>query len=415
MTQQCKVWFVPVDRFRGLCSQSYDPMTGTDECPVCVEPYMMDEVIDCGPCLTTDEFSPVYKIKTPFNPPTTKIDGGLYTLTRSASQTSGMGAPRNHTVTYNRYLYTLNWDDLSGLWNAPLVRIQKPADPYVSTPNGCYENVCTWVGQLTQVIGFRELPYVLYIGCSYPGAYDQFFRSQTKTRWPKSLVASPWNTSHNGYPCRFYSDIDAFYHFARATNSAGLKPSYLPDQTEKWPSGFDSLSSNPIQGYSKADYDLRYVDNGAPDYNSPCNQGPIQKAVRGIMNLNIRLSVFTTTGAKIFWRLSISHFYFEVYWATVKNNLSNIWEQIIPVYGGPEGIIPFEDAGKLLGPQPDNPNWLEPHVKGPYYYSTGRHEYSVNYRSDPMVCSGRGLVQLNQEPLNQTNPYPQSIIVKAGS
>ena len=38
MATVCKTWFVPENRFRGLCSQSYYPKTGTDECPICVQP-----------------------------------------------------------------------------------------------------------------------------------------------------------------------------------------------------------------------------------------------------------------------------------------------------------------------------------------------------------------------------------------
>ena len=50
MAVSCKTWFVPQDRFRGLCSQVYDPKTGTDECPICVKPAAAPAFISgsCG-------------------------------------------------------------------------------------------------------------------------------------------------------------------------------------------------------------------------------------------------------------------------------------------------------------------------------------------------------------------------------
>ena len=47
---QCKEWGVPEGFFQGLCSKMYDPLQGTDECPVCVSPFNV--VTDCDPCGT---------------------------------------------------------------------------------------------------------------------------------------------------------------------------------------------------------------------------------------------------------------------------------------------------------------------------------------------------------------------------
>ena len=45
---QCKEWGVPEGFFQGLCSKLYEPLQGTDECPVCVTPYNV--ITDCTPC-----------------------------------------------------------------------------------------------------------------------------------------------------------------------------------------------------------------------------------------------------------------------------------------------------------------------------------------------------------------------------
>lgn len=42
----CKEWAVPEGFFQGLCSKTYEPLQGTDECPVCVIPTMSPPVVN---------------------------------------------------------------------------------------------------------------------------------------------------------------------------------------------------------------------------------------------------------------------------------------------------------------------------------------------------------------------------------
>lgn len=57
----CKQWAVPEGFFRGLCSNTYEPLQGTDECPVCVTPTIVPGVCSlCGP-------KPPYAVKLTIN------------------------------------------------------------------------------------------------------------------------------------------------------------------------------------------------------------------------------------------------------------------------------------------------------------------------------------------------------------
>jgi hypothetical protein len=44
----CKEWAVPEGFFQGLCSKTYEPLQGTDECPVCVVPALQTAL--CSVC-----------------------------------------------------------------------------------------------------------------------------------------------------------------------------------------------------------------------------------------------------------------------------------------------------------------------------------------------------------------------------
>lgn len=430
MPEQCKVWFVPTDRFRGLCGQLYDPMTGTDECPVCVQPYMMDEVVDCGPCLTTDEFSPVYKIATSFNPPGSNLNGGLYSMTRSYTRPPNSTYYPNTTltVTYNRYLFTFNWDDFKKLWNSPLVRIQQPVSPPVQNQSECYENVCTWHRAVTQVIGCRSLPYK-DVNPSYPFKFESFFSGISKANWPQRLQASQWNTSTNGYPCAYYSAADPEYHLSVNTNS-GQKPMYTPDRNEKWPAGFGSLSGTSMKSFKFSNggnrslqgtqYELAYP--GIPN-----TSNMYKEALQGVMLTSVTLNANTTSqGAKLYWTMSITNRYYDLYWTIIFDTAFNRYLNYLPTWGGNTTILEPWQAYQLLGPQPNSLDWLHPHIgegqstPGDLALNSGYYEYTVNYKSDPMVCSARNLFTLTRinsggSPATTPSVFPNKLIIRAGS
>lgn len=432
MTQQCKTWFVPTDRFRGLCSQLYDPVTGTNECPVCVQPYMMDEVVDCGPCLTTDEFSPVYKIVTKFDPPGSNLDGGLYTMSRAWTN------PTTNTTTsvsYNRYLFTFNWDDLVKLWNSPMVRTQtlaKPKDPDSildqEDSENCYVNTCGWAKSITQVVGYNNLPMRRFNPGSAPQKNNNFFRGVTKSNWPQRITTSQWHPRYAGQSCSFYSAGDEEYHLS-VTTSQGQKPIYTPDRNERWPEGFGSLSGTPMKSFKfqtggngdwqKNPYGLAYpeVDNW------------LQKSgVQGVMTLHIGMAVFKVPYSnKIYWRFNIFNRYYEVCWMEIYDEWYGAYLPWLSTWGPPTNILLPEEAFAMLGPQPGNPDWLHPHQgeglysnnKGVPQITSFREEY-VQYKSDPMPCSSRNLFTVTRinsggSPARTPSVYPDKIIIKAGS
>lgn len=282
MTTICKTWLRDEDIFNPLCSQTFDPKTGTDECPICVSPVALSPPANCGGC-TGVLFPAMYKIKTPFKMSGAAGSGGSETII------SG-----KYTSTATVWNAGYGWDDAKELWESPLVRLESG----LGSP--CGKPTCNWVTSKEKIV------FALFSGWGLFTIPGQPFRSKPPivesvgssgtVKFPQRLRTWTGISGAEFTPCSIMacdaSSLNRDNSESFLTYGQTLSSSYaaitIPDIAKTWPSGYGSLSDKPV---AKGTAGLVSGPTGLRYYNDLPNSGSNSKIGNGrIAHVGISLT-----------------------------------------------------------------------------------------------------------------------------
>lgn len=243
----CKSWRRDTEEFNGLCSQEYQPMTGTDECPVCITPVDLLPPTGCGACDTTEVWPNTYRLAKPFNVSGASLEGGHFgtgiTWTRNYSgNLACVGKPpayynsieqqRSHYYYFAGY----GWDDLARMSAQPLIRNEQDG-----LNNNCQPD-CYWSNHETKLVFIREYPSRWGIFDCVPQCVGNTcpytFPGHGVEQWITTKSHKKHRSKRVDYNCFTYGDVHAEHLMSDTL--------YTPDISYRWPQSFGTLAGKPI-------------------------------------------------------------------------------------------------------------------------------------------------------------------------
>ena len=242
MVTVCKTWIRDTDEFNGLCSQELQPKTGTNECPVCIEPVDLLPPTGCGACLSTEVWPNAYRLATPFAVSGASAEGQYsgtgtpYTMTVSGS----INCVGQTTATYNSiyvepfYYFSyagFSWDDFAKLSSEPFVRNENPS----SDPSNPCAPQCSWSNRRSKLLFSKATPITNVRGCKNGACGSNGYQALINEWVTTSAFGKRKASFSNG--CTYLHDVN----FSDLTS-----PNWSPDISYKWPQNFGSLSGTTV-------------------------------------------------------------------------------------------------------------------------------------------------------------------------
>lgn len=391
MVTVCKTWRRDTDEFNGLCSQELQPKTGTNECPVCIEPVDLLPPTGCGACLSTEVWPNTYRLATPFTVSGASAEGQYsgtgtpYTITVSGS----INCVGQTTATYNSiyvepfYYFSyagFSWDDFTALSAGPLIRTERSSTD-VTGP--CLPE-CSWISSRSKLLFSKVTPAYPWVKGCKGGIYgDNGYRADIN-EWITTAAFGMRKASFNNGCSNLHR-----VNFGDLTS-----PNWSPDISYKWPQNFGSLSGSTVNTTTPSLYQYVPCESLPAPYDfitrtATCSEvmallwihveksGDNHRFNVGIQTLS---SVMARKISKYTYRMDGA----DVHWTWVNESYN--------VSSDPTGFIP--SASLALSPltvvNPSNPKsiyWDSAAVGGKYAY-----------RSAWVPCSVKSNIQCLKNP-----------------